>query len=72
MQSHGSQPSVLAVLAGLMVLTAVEYVLSQIGVGLTLLLVAAVFKFLLVVLYFMHLPRLWASPAEAEAEKDQE
>ena len=72
MQSHRSQPSALTVLAGLMLLTATEYILSQMGAGLTLLLVVAFFKVLLVVIYFMHLPRLWASPAEAEAEKDQE
>ncbi len=72
MQTHRSQPSALTVLAGLMVFTAIEYLLSQMGAGLTLLLVVAFFKFLLVVIYFMHLPRLWASQAEAKAEKDQE
>jgi heme/copper-type cytochrome/quinol oxidase subunit 4 len=74
MQSHGSQPSIILVLAGLLVLTAIEYLFSQMGAGLTLLLVVAFFKFLLVIIYFMHLPRLWSSPspAEVEVEKDQE
>jgi heme/copper-type cytochrome/quinol oxidase subunit 4 len=74
MQSHESQPSIILVLAGLLVLTAIEYIFSQMGAGLTLLLVLAFFKLLLVIIYFMHLPRLWTSPstAEVEAEKDQE
>lgn len=64
-QSHGKQPGVLTVLAGLMVLTAVEYIFAQIGSGLILLLVVAFFKFLLVIIYFMHLPRVWTEEGEA-------
>jgi hypothetical protein len=72
MTSHASQPSALTVLAGLMVLTAIEYVFSIIGAGLLLLLVVAFFKFLLVVVYFMHLPRIWNAPAAEAAEQEHE
>jgi len=70
MDSHASQPSAVTVLAGLMVLTGIEYVFSQIGAGLLLLLVVAFFKLLLVVIYFMHLPRLWAARAAETAEEE--
>jgi hypothetical protein len=64
-QSHGKQPGALTILAGLMVLTAAEYVFAQIGAGLLLLLVVAFFKFLLVIIYFMHLPRVWTDPGDS-------
>jgi len=70
MHAHAKGPSVLAVLAGLMILTAVEYIFAIIGAGLLLLLVVAFFKFLLVIIYFMHLPRLWSAPAGEPAEQE--
>jgi len=72
MDGHSKGPSVLAVLAGLMVLTAIEYIFAVIGAGLLLLLVVAFFKFLLVIIYFMHLPRLWTEPATEAAEQEHE
>ncbi|MBI3763851.1 MAG: cytochrome C oxidase subunit IV family protein [Chloroflexi bacterium] len=68
MRSHNSQPGVMTVLGGLMVLTAVEFALSQIGAGLLLLLVIAFFKFLLIVVFFMHMPRLWTPAADEKGE----
>jgi hypothetical protein len=55
-----------------MVLTAIEYVFSQIGAGLLLLLVVAFFKFLLVIIYFMHMPRLWASRTAEGSDEEQQ
>ena len=70
MPEHSSGPSPLVILAGLMALTAIEYIFSIIGAGLLLLLVVAMFKLLLVVIFFMHLPRLWAAPAGEAPEQE--
>jgi hypothetical protein len=71
-EPHGGRSNALGILAGLMVLTALEYVFSQIGAGLILLLVVAFFKFLLVAVYFMHLPRLWTEPRTQPADVSHE
>jgi len=70
MDVHRSQPNPIVVLAGLMALTAFEYLFAQIGAGLLLLLVAAFFKFLLVLIYFMHFPRLWSRGGGTQRESD--
>lgn len=72
MSGHASRSNALPVLAGLMVFTAIEYIFSIIGAGLLLLLVVAFFKFLLVVIYFMHLPRVWTEPAVQAVEPEHE
>lgn len=68
MQSHSSQPGVLVVIGGLMALTAIEFGLSQIGAGLLLLLTIAFFKLLLILIYFMHIPRLWTPESGDHSE----